>query len=65
MFGTNQELRTERIQLMLTPSEVKALEDWRYSHRAPTKSDAVLRLIGLGLKAQAEASKGDGATTEQ
>ena len=52
------ELKTERIQLLMTPSEVKAIDDWSFEQRIRGRSEAIRRLIELGL----EAAKGAGGS---
>lgn len=44
------ELKTERIQLMMTPSEVKAIDDWSFEYRIRGRAEAMRRLIEIGLK---------------
>jgi hypothetical protein len=43
--------RTVRIPLLLTPDEAKTLDDWQFANRLRTRSDAIRRLIELGLEA--------------
>jgi len=43
------ELKTERITTMMTPSEVKALDDWAFSKRIRSRGEAIRRLIEAGL----------------
>jgi hypothetical protein len=45
------ELRAERLQVMLSPDELAALEDFRFKHRMPTRAAAVRELLKLGLAA--------------
>lgn len=44
--------RGERLQIMLTEAEVKALDDWRFSRRMPSRAAAVRELLRLGLAAE-------------
>jgi hypothetical protein len=44
--------RGERLQIMLTEEELKALDDWRFSRRMPSRAAAVRELLRLGLAAQ-------------
>ncbi|MCG4258025.1 hypothetical protein [Acetobacter senegalensis] len=44
------ELKTERVQLMMTPSEVKAIDDWSFDSRIRGRAEAIRRLIQLGLE---------------
>ncbi|MGF6429766.1 MULTISPECIES: hypothetical protein [Bradyrhizobium] len=43
------ELRAERLQVMLSPEELSALDDFRFKHRMPTRAAAVRELLKLGL----------------
>lgn len=44
--------RGERLQIMLTEEELKALDDWRFSRRMPSRAAAVRELLRLGLAAE-------------
>jgi hypothetical protein len=44
--------RGERLQIMLTDEELKALDDWRFSHRMPSRAAAVRELLKRGLAAE-------------
>ena len=41
--------RGERLQVMLSPEELAALDDFRFQHRMPTRAAAVRELFKLGL----------------
>ncbi|WP_407149021.1 hypothetical protein [Bradyrhizobium sp. ORS 86] len=43
------ELRAERLQVMLSPEELTAIDDFRFKHRMPTRAAAVRELLKLGL----------------
>ncbi|MBI5318098.1 hypothetical protein [Bradyrhizobium sp.] len=45
------ELRDERLQVMLSPEELAAVDDFRFRHRMPTRAAAVRELLKLGLAA--------------
>lgn len=45
------ELKTERVQLMMAPSEVKDIDDWSFENRIRSRGEAIRRLIQLGLEA--------------
>jgi hypothetical protein len=45
------ELKTERIQLLMTAAEAKAIDDWSFANRIRSRSEAIRQLIELGLKA--------------
>ena len=43
------DIRGERLQVMLSPAELAALDDFRFRHRMPTRAAAVRELLKLGL----------------
>jgi hypothetical protein len=45
------ELRAERLQVMLSPEELAAVDDFRFKHRMPTRAAAVRELLKFGLTA--------------
>ena len=45
----NSDVRGERLQVMLSPEELSALDDFRFKHRMPTRAAAVRELLKLGL----------------
>lgn len=47
----NNELRGERLQVMLSPEELAAVDDFRFKHRMPARAAAVRELLKLGLAA--------------
>ena len=44
--------RGERLQIMLSPEELKALDDWRFAKRMPSRASAVRELLKRGLAAE-------------
>lgn len=44
--------RGERLQIMLTPEELRALDDWRFAGRLPSRAAAVRELLKRGLAAE-------------
>ncbi|MEA2929307.1 MAG: hypothetical protein QOG38_1735 [Hyphomicrobiales bacterium] len=44
--------RGERLQLMLTAEELKALDDFRFSRRMPSRAATVRELLRRGLAAE-------------
>ncbi|HEY0646747.1 hypothetical protein [Phenylobacterium sp.] len=46
------QLRGERLQIMLTETELSALDDWRFARRMPSRAAAVRELLRLGLTAE-------------
>ncbi len=43
--------RPERLQIMLDQDELKALDDWRFKTRMPSRAAAVRELLKRGLAA--------------
>ncbi|WP_411820872.1 hypothetical protein ABFZ85_06725 [Hyphococcus formosus] len=43
--------RTEKLQLMLDEEELKAIDDWRFENRMPTRAAAIRELLRRGLLA--------------
>jgi hypothetical protein len=43
--------RGERLQIMLSPEELEALDDFRFKQRMPSRAAAVRELFRLGLAA--------------
>lgn len=41
--------RTGKIQLMLDDDELKAIDDWRFDNRLPSRAAAIRELIRRGL----------------
>lgn len=41
--------RSERLQIMLGPEELKAIDEWRFDHRMPSRAAAVREMIRLAL----------------
>ena len=53
------DLRGERLQIMLSPEELSAIYDFRFKHRMPTRAAAVRELLKFCL-ASASIETGDG-----
>jgi hypothetical protein len=51
MAVDEEEKRVERLQVMLAANELKALDDWRFSRRMPSRAAAVRELLKRGLMA--------------
>jgi len=41
--------RGERLQIMLSPEELEAVDNFRFKHRMPSRAAAVRDLLRLGL----------------
>ena len=48
----NGEARGERLQIMLTPDELVALDNFRFKQRMPSRAAAVRELLKRGLAAE-------------
>ncbi len=44
-------VREERLQIMLAPEELKAVDNFRFDHRMPSRAAAVRELLRHGLAA--------------
>jgi hypothetical protein len=53
--------RPERLQIMLSAEELKAVDDWRFKQRMPTRAAAVRELLRTGLMAVGAMPAGQGA----
>ena len=42
-------IREERLQIMLSPEELSAIDNFRYGRRMPSRAAAVRELLQLGL----------------
>jgi len=55
---SNDELKDQRVHLLMTASELKAVDDWSFAHRIRSRGEAIRKLIALGLKAGAGKKSG-------
>ncbi|OWY18806.1 hypothetical protein B6V73_03220 [Thioclava sp. JM3] len=44
--------RLTRLQIMVSDDEIKALDDWRFSQRMPSRAAAIRELLRRGLGAE-------------
>ena len=42
--------RTEKIQIMLNDQEIRAIDDWRFENRLPSRAAAIRELLSRGLQ---------------
>ena len=49
-----QAKRPERLQIMLDGDELRAIDDFRYKHRMPSRASAVREILRRGLIAVGE-----------
>lgn len=59
-----QRERDERLQIMLNPDELQALEDFRFGNRMPSRAAAVRELLRRGLAAEGYLSAGAGVRSQ-
>ncbi|QRY66559.1 hypothetical protein JVX98_19380 [Ensifer sp. PDNC004] len=45
----SRELKDQRVPIMMTPSEVSAIDDWSFQHRIRSRGEAIRRLCQIGL----------------
>ena len=57
--------REERLQVMLTPDEVKALDDFRFQTRMPSRAAAIRELLNRGLHAEGFAVAAPGVRSSE
>jgi hypothetical protein len=54
MPDMTSELRNQRVPVMMTASELKAVDDWSFAQRIRSRGDAIRRLIQVGLEAMGQ-----------
>jgi hypothetical protein len=52
--------RGERLQIMLTPEELRAIDTWRFTKRMPSRASAIRELLKRGLAAEGFGEVPDG-----
>jgi hypothetical protein len=52
--------RGERLQIMLTPAELRIVDTWRFAKRMPSRAAAVRELLKRGIAAEGFAEVLDG-----
>jgi len=57
--------RGERLQIMLSPEELVALDDFRFKRRMPSRASAVRELLKRGLAAEGFLAAGAGVKSSQ
>jgi hypothetical protein len=45
----NKENKTERVQMLMAPSEVEMIDEWGFSHRIRTRAETIRRLCQIAL----------------
>jgi len=59
-MADNKRARGERLQIMLSPEELSALDDFRFKNRMPSRASAIREILrrGLGVDGQHGAKAG-------
>ena len=65
MGDDEKNLRGERLQVMLTIEELKALDDFRFKRRMPSRAAAIREILRRGLTADGFKAALDGARSKQ
>ena len=50
--GMGEVNRGERLQIMLTPEELRTIDTWRFAKRMPSRASAIRELLKRGLAAE-------------
>lgn len=45
--------RIERVPLLLTKEEIQELDDWQFTHRMRTRSDAIRKMMRIAIEVTA------------
>ena len=56
--------RDERLQIMLDPQEMRAVDDFRYKFRLPSRAAAVRELLKRGLESNPTGEADDGSRSK-
>jgi metal-responsive CopG/Arc/MetJ family transcriptional regulator len=57
------EPKDQRVVMMMTRSELKAVDDWSFEHRIRSRGEAIRQLIALGLKASEQQATEESAAS--
>lgn len=60
-----QDPRGERLQIMLSPEELRLIDDFRFQQRMPTRAAAVRELLKLALAIKTSSTAGDGRKSSE
>jgi hypothetical protein len=58
-------IREQRLQIMLSPEELKAVDNFRFSHRMPSRAAAVRELLRYGLGSVGAVIENAGITSRE
>jgi hypothetical protein len=51
---SDDQAKTMRVQLLMTPAEFGAIDDWMFNHRVHGRSEAIRQLLQLGMEYSAK-----------
>ena len=57
--------REERLQIMLSPDELKAVDNFRFQHRMPSRAAAVRELLRHGIAALGAVAENAGVKSSE
>jgi hypothetical protein len=63
--GSGGLAREERLQIMLSPEELRVVDSFRFEHRMPSRAAAVRELFRLGLAAAREVIENEGIKSSE
>lgn len=63
--GPGDGLRVERLQVMLSVDELRALDDFRFQRRMPSRASAIRELLRRGLLGEGFTLAADGSKSTQ
>lgn len=63
-YKGNDLQRGERLQIMLEPAELRALDDFRFANRMPSRAAAVRELLRRGLGVDGDVHDGGAGTSQ-
>ena len=58
-------MREQRLQIMLSPEELKAVDNFRFRHRMPSRAAAVRELLRSGIVAAGEVMENAGVKSRE
>ena len=53
----SEELKDQRIPIMMSPSEVKAIDDWMFANRIKSRAEAIRRLCQISIGAESSVNE--------
>ena len=62
---SDDNLRIERLQVMLSVDELRALDDFRFKQRMPSRASAIRELLRRGLQGNGFKMAADGAKSTE